>query len=132
MQGDQHAALPCLGQVGHQCGIVRREEGLEHADGIGQDAPRLCAAVETEHRGRIGRDGPQERILGIDRRLPGLFLPVQAAHRPRDASQHQRDGYDRYDSAFPVHFSLLTHTAPEYAKLINISEYLVNIPKNAL
>ena len=132
VQGNQHAALPCLGQVGHQRGIVRREEGLEHADGVRQDAPRLRAAVETEHRGRVGRDGPQERIFGIDRRLPGLVLPVQAGHRPRDAREHQRDRDDRYDCAFPVHFQPPARTAPDYAKLINISEYLVNIPKNAL
>ena len=104
VQGNQHAALPGLGQVGHQRRIFRRKEGLENADGIRQDALRLRAAVETEHRSRVGRDSPQERVFGIGRCLPGLVLPVEAAHRPRDARQHQRNGDDRYDSAFPVHF----------------------------
>ena len=122
MQGYQHPVLPRLGQIGHQRGVLRCQESLEHADGVRQDPARLRAAVETEHRGGIGRNGPQERIFGVDRRLPGFVFPIQAAHRPCDACQHQRNRDDRYDSTFPVHASPPAHTAPEYAKLINISE----------
>ena len=104
VQRDCHPRGAGLGQIGHQGRALRSDERLQDSRGVRDGALRLRRTVEAEHRGGVGRNGPQQRILRIVGLLPGFFVPVQPAHGPRDSRQHQRDRDDRYESPFLIHF----------------------------